>query len=228
MPAACWSTRLRTRVARSSHRMSAGCANGRRPSGNAEADSRRRRAPAALHRLELDGELVDQVPYARHQLAAGDRADVHLPVVAHHRDVEPGAVEDRAERIERVDPRADEVQRDRRPGDVRDHQVVDDRSPLGEPEVGHHAHRQPERPRRRELRPLLQGVRWYGRVVILGVRVGHGHLGDPLERVLDVGAEPAEDRRDLVAPAGPVRLVAHRHRDAGQQRRVGQLTAILR
>ena len=54
-----------------------------------------------------------------------------LAVVGHHRDVEPGAVEDRAERVERVDPGAHEVERHRRAGHVGDHQVVHDRVLLG-------------------------------------------------------------------------------------------------
>ena len=56
-----------------------------------------------VERLELGGELSRQSPDVRHRLTAGVDADVHLAVVAHHGDVQPGPVEDRAQRVEGLD-----------------------------------------------------------------------------------------------------------------------------
>ena len=51
---------------------------------------------------------------------------------------------------------------------------------------------------RGELRPVLQRVGADRVVVLLGVAVGLGQLLEPLERVLDVGAELGEEGGDLV------------------------------
>ena len=117
-----------------------------------------------------------------------------------------GAVEDRAERVEPVDPGAHEVERHRRAGHVGDHQVVHDRVLLGQPQAGVRPHGEAEGARRGELRPVLQRVGADRLVVLLGVLVVLGHVAQPLERVLGVGAELGEERGDLVGAAGALGL----------------------
>ena len=81
------------------------------------------------------GERVGEAPQLGHDLAARHEPDVDRVEVAHHGDVETGTVEDRAHRVQPDESRAGDVQRERRPGDVRHHEVVDRRQPLGEPEL---------------------------------------------------------------------------------------------
>ena len=71
--------------------------------------------------------------------------------VAEHRDVDAGAVEQRAHRVERLDLGARAVDRERRAGDVRDDQVHDRRRALVEPGRGVHAGGQRDRGRRSGL-----------------------------------------------------------------------------
>ena len=95
-----------------------------------------------------------------------------LLVAGHHGDVQAGAVEDRPERVEPLDLGAHEEQRHRRSGHVGDHQVVDHRAGVGQPQRGDHPHGEAEGPRRGELGPVLQGVGRDRLVVVLGVVVG--------------------------------------------------------
>ena len=113
-------------------------------------------------------------------------ADPDPAVVGHHGDVEAGAVEDRAERVQPLDQGAHEVERQRRAGHVGDDQVVHHRVLLGQPQPGVRADREPEGAGRGELGPVLQGVGADRLVVLLGVPVG-GRPGPP--------AAPAGPRR---------------------------------
>ena len=189
-----------------------------RPSSRRPSWACGRSVAAACRASSSSGNFSVSFHGCGHQLAAGDRADVHLAVARHHRDVQAGAVEDRSERVEPLDPRADEVQRHRRTGDVGDHQVVDHRTGVGEAQRGHHPYGEAEGARGGELGPVLERVGRDRLVVVLGVGVALGDLGEPLQRVLDVGAEPGEDRGDLVAAALLLRLAAHRDRHRGDQR----------
>jgi hypothetical protein len=87
-------------------------------------------------------EMATMIPGASiHLVKAGHascvlEADRFVPiqviVIGQHGDREPGAVEDRTERIQAVHPDAEEIQRHRRPRHVGDHQVVHHRMPFGQ------------------------------------------------------------------------------------------------
>ena len=97
-------------------------------------------------------------------------ADVDLAVVGHHRDVQAGAVEDRAERVEALDLGAHEVERHRRAGHVGDHQVVDHRVASRRSRSEAYApHGEAEGARCGELGPVLERVGADRLVVLLGV-----------------------------------------------------------
>ena len=121
-----------------------------------------------------------------------------------------GAVEDRTERVERVDPGAHEVERHRRPGDVGDHQVVDHRVLLGEPQPGVGAHREAERARRGELGPVLQRVGADRVVVLLRVPVALGAISSSRSSGSSMSVPSlAKQRGHLVGALRPLRVLAH-------------------
>jgi hypothetical protein len=61
-----------------------------------------------------------QLPHVGDLLAVGDDPEVEVPAVAHHRDVEPHPVGDHGHGVDGLHARAHAVERDLRPGHVRD------------------------------------------------------------------------------------------------------------
>ena len=96
--------------------------------------------------------------------------DVELAVERHHRDVQPGAVEDRPERVHRLDLAAEQVQRHLRAGNVGDDEIVH-RPRAAEPAARVDPHRDTEHRGRGELRPVLQQGRADRRTVLFGNRI---------------------------------------------------------
>src|SRR5688572_3927526 len=92
-----------------------------------------RSATTAAQRLRGDGsnQLVERVGNkqceireVRHGITVGDEAETYGVHIAQHRDVQPESIEEGAERIERLNATAGDVQRKVRAGDVRDNDVV--------------------------------------------------------------------------------------------------------
>ena len=103
----------------------------------------------------LDG--VGHVLQARYELAARDEAQVDAVEVAEHGDVQSGAFDRWSERKQRDQSRAAEVQRERRPGHVGDHEVDRDRPAAREP--AEQPARQSEDARTGELAELQERAR---------------------------------------------------------------------
>jgi len=112
---------------------------------------------------------IGQIPQVVDQLRARDYADVERVGHRHHRDVEPGAVEDRAERIQRLDLGTAAVQRRRRAGHVRDHHVVDGRA--RQRRAGHHTQQPAVHAAGEQLRQVHQKRRPQRPAVLLGALV---------------------------------------------------------
>ena len=80
-------------------------------------------------------EAVGDVPHVGDRVPIGDHAEVHRAHVRQHRDVEPGALEERAERVDADHAGAGAVERDGRARDVGDDEVVHGRVAVGEVEA---------------------------------------------------------------------------------------------
>ena len=78
--------------------------------GRTRLRSNARRTRAVKQLLERNVEVVDQPPQVGQQVRAGDDADVQLAVQRHRRDVQPAAVEQRAQWMHRLDFAAQEIQ----------------------------------------------------------------------------------------------------------------------
>ncbi|SKW52783.1 Uncharacterised protein [Mycobacteroides abscessus subsp. abscessus] len=135
-------------------------------------------------------------------------------------------MEDRTQRIHADDLSAQKVQGHLRSRHVGNHQVVDHRMAVGEPDAGVDPHRRAEHRGSRELAPVLQQSGPEHGGVILGDVVCRGNGVESLNGIIDVGLEPREHAGHLIS-AWPVRLLVHRHRHHGDQRVVRELTAII-
>ena len=160
---------------------------------------------------------VGDLPRVLEQVGVGGEPEVESVDVAEQRDVQAGEGEQHAGGVDARHLGAAGVDRERRPGDVRHHDVGDAGHAVGDVGRPGGPRRQVEQERRCHLADRLDLPRPDGLGQLLG-RLGAGVDGlHPLDRVVDVGGQRRTHGGDLV---GVVVVVgeAGGHRDLGGER----------
>ena len=149
-----------------------------------------RRAAAGRELVQLLAQETGHDVEVRHQLTAGDQPEVQVAAIAHHRDVEPLAVDQGRHRVVRQHLGAGVVERHVRAGNVGDEEV-ERVHPLHQPQLGGQSPGLVGQGRHRELGDVGKQTGRDRAVLVLGRAHGLVHGLQSLTRVGQVGRQGA-------------------------------------